>query len=272
MLSDLMKQTFDDVPEAAVAAARAYEHLLVPALLAEWAPKVVQAAGLTSGDRVLDVGCGTGALARAAAAAVASEASVTGVDFSRGMLAVASELSPGITWLEGPAEDLPVRDASVDAVVSQFALMFFADRERALREMQRVLAPGGRIAVTVWCGVNEIPAYAAEVALFRRTIGERGATAMEAPFALGDRAVLADLFTAAGLDASIDTLSGTGRFASARAMVEPDLVGWLPMMGVTLTDDDVARVLDEAVGVLQPFTTGAGTLEFETRAHVITAR
>ena len=66
------------------------------------------------------------------------------------MLAVAEQLAPQIEWKHGTAEALPYAAGSFDAVVSQFGLMFFSDREPALREMLRVLAPEGTLAIAVW--------------------------------------------------------------------------------------------------------------------------
>jgi ubiquinone/menaquinone biosynthesis C-methylase UbiE len=133
-----------------IAAADAYEGLHVPALFQQWAPRLVEAAGVRSGHRVLDVACGTGVLAREAAATVGGDGFVAGLDASPGMLAVAERLAPEIEWRRGAAESLPYEDRSFDAVVSQFGLMFFRDRSAALREMSRALAPGGRLAVAVW--------------------------------------------------------------------------------------------------------------------------
>jgi ubiquinone/menaquinone biosynthesis C-methylase UbiE len=76
----------------------------------------------------LDVACGTGILAREIAWRVGTNGSVAGLDASRGMLAVAERSSPEIEWRSGTAESLPFEEGSFDAVVSQFGLMFFADR------------------------------------------------------------------------------------------------------------------------------------------------
>ena len=84
-----------EVPNLDVAAATAYEELFVPALFAAWAERVADAAHLREGERVLDVACGTGVLARAAAKRVAPGGSVTGLDSSDGMLAVAARRAPG---------------------------------------------------------------------------------------------------------------------------------------------------------------------------------
>jgi len=138
------------VSQAQIEAANAYETLFVPALFGEWAPRVAEAAQVKLGQRVLDVACGTGVLAREVVSRTGPSGYVAGVDPDPGMLAVARTLAPSVDWREGDAESLPFPHRSFDAVVSQFGLMFFADRHRAIREMLRVLAPGGRLAAAVW--------------------------------------------------------------------------------------------------------------------------
>jgi ubiquinone/menaquinone biosynthesis C-methylase UbiE len=86
------------VPPEAIAAANAYDNGLVPALMQEWAPRMVSAADIVPGHRVLDVACGTGVLARAAADAVGPTGSVTGLDLDPGMLAVARARRADIEW------------------------------------------------------------------------------------------------------------------------------------------------------------------------------
>ena len=104
-------------------AAEVYERCFVPALFGQWASQLVDAAQVTAGDRVLDVGCGTGVLARVTADRVATDSQVTGLDLNDGMLAVARRLRPEIDWRQGDATHLPFADASFDVVLSQFALM-----------------------------------------------------------------------------------------------------------------------------------------------------
>jgi ubiquinone/menaquinone biosynthesis C-methylase UbiE len=152
-------------------AAAGYQDVLVPALMLEWAPRVAEAAGIHPGDRVLDVACGTGVLTREAASRAGSTGAVTGLDLSPEMLAVAVRLSPALRWQQGSAEALPFPVQSFDAVVSQFGLMFFPDPVAGLREMMRVLVPGGRLAVAVWASLADTPAYEAEVALVERLAG-----------------------------------------------------------------------------------------------------
>jgi SAM-dependent methyltransferase len=189
------------------------------------------------------------------------------------MIAVATQLAPAIEWREGIAESLPFPDQSFDIVLSQFGLMFFADRRRALREMLRILAPGGRLAVAVWDCLESMPAYAAEVALLQRLAGQQAADALRAPFVLGNRNDLAALFSEAGVaSAEITTHHGTARFPSIRVMVEADLRGWLPMMGVVLGEDQIGRILREADQALGAYATADGRGEFHLSAHLVAAR
>ena len=256
--------------EAQLAAARAYEALFVPALFTQWVPIMVEAAQLKSGQSVLDVACGTGVLTRAAYERVGPEGSVTGLDPGAGMLAVARERCPAVHWREGVAESMPFGEASFDAVVCQFGLMFM-DQARALREMLRVRKPGGRLAVAVWDSLENLPAFAAEVALIDRVAGPRAADALRAPFTLGDRKRLADTFEQAGAGGvTIRTQQGVARFPNIRVLVEADLRGWLPLMGVHLAADTIAEILDEAEKVLSSYATADGRMVFDAAAHIVT--
>lgn len=259
--------------QAQIDAAQAYEALFVPALFGQWAPRVADAARIRLGQRVLDVGCGTGVLAREVIARTGSSGRVVGIDPSPGMLAVATELAPAVEWKAGVAESLPFPDQSFDAVVSQFGLMFFSDRRQALREMLRVLAPGARLAVAVWDSLDSIPAYATEVAVLQKTAGQRAADALRAPFVLGNPEDLATLFAEAGAASTeITTHQGTARFPGIREMVEADLRGWLPVMGVFLTEDQISGVLQEAAHALSSYAGADGVATFKLSAHLVTAK
>jgi ubiquinone/menaquinone biosynthesis C-methylase UbiE len=106
-----------------IEAAEAYEELFIPALFGEWAPRVADAAGVGDGERVLDVGCGTGILAREAALRVGQDGMVAGVDPNPGMLTVAQRLAPTVEWREGMGEWLPFQGASLDISVGKYGRM-----------------------------------------------------------------------------------------------------------------------------------------------------
>jgi ubiquinone/menaquinone biosynthesis C-methylase UbiE len=257
--------------EEQIAAATAYEELHVPALFRQWARPVLDAAQVGPGDRVLDVGCGTGVLAREAAARVGTTGVVAGVDPDLGMLAVAGRLEPKVDWRQGTAGSLPYPDGSFDAVVSQFGLMFFPDRRQALREMVRVAAPGGRLAVAVWDSLDNSPAYPIEVGILQRIAGQQAADALRAPFVLGDPKELTALFESAGVvSTAVTTRTGRARFPSIRQMVEADLRGWLPVMGVVLEEEQIRRILAEAESALGRYVTAEGQVAFDSPAHIVT--
>lgn len=257
--------------QAQIDAANAYETVMVPALFEEWVEPVLDAARIRPGQRVLDVACGTGVLARGGAQRIGRNGSIVGIDPSPGMLAVAEQLDPAVDWREAAAEALPFPDASFDAVVSQFGMMFFRNRPAAIAEMLRVLKPGGSLAVAVWDTLENSPAYAVEVALLERVAGRAAADALRAPFVLGHRRELAALFEKAGASSpKIGTRTGTARFPSIRVMVEADLRGWLPVMGVALSEQQIAQILSEAESELAPFVGQGGQVVFDSPAHIVT--
>lgn len=259
--------------DLAVGAARAHEDLHVNALFRDWADPVLDAAGVATGQQVLDVACGTGVVARHALARVGPSGRVTGLDAGPGMLAVAEQIEPDVRWVEGDAADLPFDDEEFDAVVSSFGLMFFENREQAVREMLRCARPAARVAVTVWESLERSEAYSTTVELLERMAGRAAADALRAPFVLGDPEELANLFERSGAGTvSVQTRLGTARFPSVRAMVEADLRGWLPVMGVDLDDHLIEAILAEAETGLSDHVTSDGTMEFDAPAHIVTAQ
>jgi SAM-dependent methyltransferase len=250
-------------------AAEVYDQFFVPALFAEWAPRVAEAAAVGDGDRVVDVACGTGVLAREAARRAGLDR-VSGVDCNAGMLAVARATEPRIDWREGRAEALPFDDGQVDRVVSQFGLMFFDDRAGALAEMWRLLRPGGRLAVAVWGPLEDTPGYAEMVVLLSRLFGGAIADELRAPYCLGDRDALGALFDRAGIaGAEIATAVGRARFASLADWVDTDIRGWT--LADRIDDDQLALLQREAEVALARFVTDSG-VAFDAPAHIVTAR
>jgi ubiquinone/menaquinone biosynthesis C-methylase UbiE len=179
--------------------AETYESFMVPALFAPCARLLIDEASPKPGDRVLDVACGTGIVARHVAALHDGRALVTGIDVSPGMLDVARDRAASegraIEWVEGPAEDLPFPDGAFDLVTCQFGLMFFTDRRAALAEMHRVLAPGGRLAIHVFQEIGRHPFYVRLDDAIRARFGLSGVGAI---FALGNADELRDQIAEAG--------------------------------------------------------------------------
>lgn len=251
-------------------AADIYEEFFLPALFRQWAGPVADAAGVGRGHRVLDVACGTGVLGREAAARVGRSGSVVGLDPNEGMLAVAERKAPEIDWRKGTAESIPFDAEEFDAVVSQFGLMFFDDRPTAIREMLRVLKPGGRLAVAVWDGLDSTPGYLEVTGLLEELFGKPAADALRAPFVLGETAPLRALFEEAGAsDVRLETLPGTARFDSLADWMHTDVRGWT--LSDMIDDAQYARLLEAARTRLRRFVMSDGTVCFDAPAHIVTA-
>lgn len=250
-------------------AADLYERFFVPALFVQWPDRLFRLAGLEAGDRVLDVACGTGVLARAARAGVGPTGLVEGVDVNDGMLAVARRIAPDLTWTLGRAEDLPAADRWFDRVFCQFGLMFFVDRPAAIREMARVVTPPGRICVATWAGLSETPGYAEMIGLLDELFGAAVAQALTAPFTIGTPSALGDLVTTAFDDVEVHQLAGEARFPSIEAWVTTDIRAWT--LRDMLEHDEFDELVAQAHIRLRGFCDDSGAVSFPAPALVAVA-
>jgi SAM-dependent methyltransferase len=251
-------------------AAEVYESCFVPAIFGAWAGRVADAAGITRGNRVLDVGCGTGVLAREARSRVGQDGQVVGLDLNEGMLAVAARTEPKVEWRLGDAASLPFEDASFDVVASQFALMYFPDRVASLRETWRTLAPGGRLAIAVWASIDHARGYQILVNIAARHCGREGADVLAAPFVLGDRAELAKLFVSSGIpEAKVTLHEGSIRFPSVREFIRIEVKG-SPLADM-VSDDAMQALAGESETALVEFVVPSGEIVMPMGAHIVTA-
>lgn len=261
--------------QVAGSAPEVYEHELVPAVFGPWARRVVGLANLQPGDRVLDLACGTGVVARTAAEEVGEGGAVLAADLNPGMIAVAHSLpaprGATIEWRQADAGALPFADRAFDAVVCQLGLQFFADRSTAMREMYRVLRPGGRVVVMVWRGLERATGFAVLAAALEQHIGREAAAIMRAPFSLGDAEEITSLIAAAGFE-RLDLQAETGavRFSSVARFVASYVAG-SPLAGPVAARPPEARdaLLAEVVAKLEPVA--GDEVEFPIEAYLARA-
>ncbi|TMK79757.1 MAG: methyltransferase domain-containing protein [Actinobacteria bacterium] len=135
-------RSFDSVADT-------YSRLMAPNF-SKVATDLVGLLGVSPGQRVLDVGTGTGVAARAAKAALGDGGVAVGIDPSLGMLRMAASAGDGPCFAASTSIDLPFANATFDHLVVNFVMAFFPDYRTALFELLRVLRPGGRVAVTAW--------------------------------------------------------------------------------------------------------------------------
>jgi SAM-dependent methyltransferase len=251
-------------------AAEIYESRFVPALFADWAPHVVDLAGVASGQSVLDVACGTGIVARTAAGRVGPGGRVVGVDLNQAMLTVAQRVCPGVELRQADVTALPFEDASFDAVLCQMALMFFPDRVAAIAEMGRVAKPGRPIVVMVPSSLDAQPAYRPLVDLAGRHAGPEAVGVLSAYWACGDLDELLATVRAAGLDvSSTRTRMGAARFGSIDEFVAVEVEG--TPVRERLSDDQYDALRREANDVLAEFTTSDGAAVIPIEGHLVAA-
>jgi len=256
-------------------AAERYQQDLVPALFDPWAGVLVDIAGVEPGDRVLDVACGTGVVARAAARRVRPGGHVCGLDVNEDMLAIARRTSAEIEWRHASASSTGLPDTSFDVVFCQQGLQFFPDRLAAVREFHRVLAPGGRAVMATWCAADDGDTGYAPIAeaLQRHRPDDPDPTGfIAAIFGLSDGTEVARLAEAAGfVDVSAERRTRTVRFPSAEAWVEAFLVA-APVPSIsTLAPATHAAIVADAATALQPYIDPIG-LAFPLHTNIVLCR
>ena len=256
----------------AAQAAENYERDFVPAIGEPFARRVLDTAGLRPGERVLDIACGTGVVARLALEAVGPQGHVAGVDANPGMLQVARETGGGaIDWHQAPAEQLPVPDSSIDVALCSLGLMFFGDKPQAIREIRRVLTPGGR-AILGTPGPTPALFNAIDQALITH-VGPGASMFVHTVFSVHEPAEVLDLLRGADLeDVEVDKDTISFRLPPAADFFWR-YVNSTPLLAILAELDEPARAAleREVVERCQPFVVDGG-LTMDVGVLVASAR
>ncbi|MHC4977283.1 MAG: class I SAM-dependent methyltransferase [Planctomycetota bacterium] len=203
-----------------------YEEFFVEGMFREWAGYAADIADCQDGNDALDIATGTGILARIIRER--NDVRVTGIDINEGMIETARRVAPELEWVVGSAEELPFEDDTFDRVVCQYGLMFFPDQAKGVREMARVLRPGGRCVISTWDQLERLPVLQVLVDLLRKYFNEEIAVAMGQPFSLGEKSDLEKICREAGVDDfTITSTEGWVRFESVRAWLHTVIMGWI---------------------------------------------
>ena len=255
-------------------AAEAYETNFVPVIFEPWANRLIDRAGIRSGERVLDVACGTGIVARRAAPQVGADGSVVGLDVNEGMLSMATRTTDGsaheIEWREGDATDLPFDDDAFDVVLCQQGLQFVDDPVTALDEMRRVLAPGGRTLVSVWRPITSNPAYVTLAEALERHVGEEAGEMMHSPFPDWELSDLRAFAEEAGFTAQTIVIDvAASRFPSIEEFVRIELAG-SPLASEFTDESSRAALVGDVADELDGYIDDEGLVS-PMEAHVLTA-
>lgn len=249
--------------------------------LAPYGEAVLDAATLAAGDRVLDVGCGTGAMTRAAARR-APQGSAVGIDIGQPMIDAARRLAaaeggPGnVTFERADAQVHPFPSGAFDAVVSRFGLMFFADPTAAFRNIRRGLVDGGRLAFVAWQPMVANDWMFVPVSAMVEHLGMPGAAGPDAPgpFSLGDPDRVRTVLAASGF-AAVELAEVSHPMWLGSDL--DDVVGYMEGQAMTRAMAEgkppelLAAALADLRAALAPHVTADG-LSLPASAWLVTAR
>lgn len=251
-----------------------YERFFVPAIGEPVAHDLIRRAALHSGERILDVACGTGIAARLAAQKVGSNGAVTGVDINPGMLAVAESSTPAnvsIEWHQSSADDMSLPDEAFDVVLCQLGLEFMPDKHAALAEMRRVLAPGGRLVLNVPGPAPRL--FTALAGAMKRHVSPQAAGFVTQIFSLHDTTEIQQLMADAGFhDIALEVNNKLLNLPPSKDFLWQYIYSTpLAAMVAQANEDDLAALEREVVDAWREFEED-GSLRYRQRIVEVTAR
>jgi ubiquinone/menaquinone biosynthesis C-methylase UbiE len=249
-----------------------YERFLVGPLFRVFAEELLDRVGLGEDHRILDVACGTGIVARLARQRLGDRGRIVGVDASPAMIAIAQSVAPAIDWRHGDAAQLPAHDDErFDIVTCHQGLQFFRDRPAAIREMRRVLAPRGRLALATWRPVEEVPLVADLQRVAERHLGP----VVDQRHCMGDATIITGLLADAGFHAiQVETVTRTVRMsdgADTFAQLNTMAIVGMSHAAKRMTEEQRAQaaeaIVNDSIAALQPYVEG-GDLVFDLSSNI----
>ncbi|HLX01439.1 MAG TPA: methyltransferase domain-containing protein [Trinickia sp.] len=272
-----MKRAAGSQPAFAASVPRAYDEFSAPLNFTPFARDVAKRIkGVVASGRVLELAAGTGIATRALRDALPADVAIVATDLSEAMLAVAKEkfaAAERVEWAVVDATHLPFEDASFEAIVCQFGMMFFPDKAGALRECRRALKPDGTLLFNVWDALAHNDAWR----LAHETIGahfpQDPPNFYETPFGFHDVARIRTMLLDAGFDAvSASVVNGDGQSPSAVALARGLTEGSPVSLQIRERDESALPRIRDAIARELRERYGSGPISPRTQAIVFTAR
>ncbi len=255
---------------------QAYQQYMVPGIMIPGVQLMMRYAQPQAGERVLDVACGTGIVARTVAPLVGNQGKVTALDINPAMLKVAQEQpapeGASIEWREGNALKMPLPDAAYDLVLCHQGLQFFPDKVAGLREMKRALVTGGRVLVNVQQSLMQNPIY---LTFNDVLINQMKLPALAAPFSFGDIEPLREALTEAGFrEVNVTPVSHYITFASIDIFIQASIIGSAAVIQELAHLDADAKtqladqITHDMTPILESYTQADGQLLMPLNANI----
>ncbi len=254
-----------------------YDTYLVPLIFAPYAIDLAARVANTGASRVLEIAAGTGVVTRTLAEALPATAMIVATDLNQPMLDHAQRIGTArpVEWRQADALHLPFDDASFDAVVCQFGVMFFPEKRAAFAEVRRVLAPGGTFVFNVWDRIedNEL-GEAATAALYTVFLDDAPRFMARVPHGYFDREVITRDLAAAGFTTApvIDVLAERSRAVSPRIPAIAFCQGTPLRNEIEALDASRLAECTDATEAEIARRFGAGAVDAKMQALVVTTR
>jgi ubiquinone/menaquinone biosynthesis C-methylase UbiE len=234
-----------------------YERALVGPLFRPFAEKLISLLRPTREDRLIDVACGTGIVARVARERLGPEARIVGVDIAPAMLAVAQSVDRTIDWRQGNATSLPVEPSERFTLLTcHQGLQFMPNKAAAVREMRRVLGPGGRLGIATWLSLDDLPRMRELNAVVERHVGP----IVDSRHSLGDADALKRLLVDGGFaDVQVGTIAHDVQFPDGGLFARLNAMAAIGMSekGKTLSETERGQLAGQVAAESQDLISAA---------------
>lgn len=252
-----------------------YERALVGPLFRPFAEQLLARLQLSRQDSLIDVACGTGIVARLARERLGRDARIVGVDIAPAMLAVAQSVDRTIDWRQGNATALPVETSERFTLLTcHQGLQFMPDKAAVIREMRRVLAPGGRLGIATWRSLDDLPQIRELNAVVERHVGP----IVDARHSFGDADTLRRLLIDGGVaDVQVETVAHDVQFSDGALFARLNAMAAIAMSekGKTLSESERGQLAEQVAAESQALVSAAtrnGMFALPLASLIATAR
>lgn len=255
-----VNMSVDNSFQLSTAAAESYENQKVPAIFAPLAKATLEAIALPENGAIIDLACGTGIIPRLLTEHLPGKGRIVGSDLNPAMIEVARRTMPetghSVDWIASDVADLPCGDDEFDMAFVQQGLQFFPERPAAMAEIHRVLAPGGKLVLTVWSSIS--PFFQAVSDSLKQRVSETAAKQAVGPFSFRDGDVISSLLGDTGFtDIAATRLLIHRPISPVRSATRAEMLASVYEKELRAKGDAVIEaVIDDAIGVLEEYRDG----------------